>query len=195
MNLPNELLRISELFAAETSCVRPYWLFYANQLLSSYHINHLYNGEDILDNIFLDIYTGKKEWDPICYTDIRLFVQLLIHTTIRNFADHEKHNVKLDTVEQFLTEDHTIDIVMEHTITDHCLKELEDDETTSFVFLDAYEDMRNREITKDLGISVREVENAKKRMRRKLEKSVRALVGDDWVRDKRIAVEDLRPKA
>ncbi len=172
--LSQELQGICILFTTFDLWVHRCWAAHAERLLTQYHINYLYSSEDILQSIFEDFYTGKRIWDPIKYTNIQLYVELLIRNLVRNLARHESKKVSLENLEQEFIDDVNPETFTEQLVTEECLKHLEGDDTASLVFLDLYEDLRNREVADDLGISVKEVENTKKRIRRKLGRAVKS---------------------
>ncbi len=166
-------------------------LFFAlGKIRQYFHANTFRNldADDVVQTVIKKILTLRRKWYRNKIPDFVKFVRLSILSHIRNEwkRKDEAETVELldeggtlsaESVKEIIKEYAGKDIDENYFMKDieilirECSRALEDDVFSSFVFDEICEELNsNIEIAARLQISVCEVENAKKRIRRKLEK-------------------------
>lgn len=155
-----------------------------------FHSNTFRNNDadDVVQTVIKSILSQRRKWYKNKIPDFPKFVRLSILSHIRNERKRkdrleeidiwdEKGNIKVDNIAAILKEYAREDLADGYfkkdieKIYEECSRALENDIYASFVFDELCEGVRsNIEIAGRLKIEVSEVEKAKKRIRRKLEK-------------------------
>jgi len=115
---------------------------------------------------------------------------MLIKSHISNLAETEKDKVELeDQMETISLIDQNLP-GQTHEFKELCLKELKDDENLRKIFCAFSDGSTNRDVAKNLDLNIRVVQNAKKRIIRKLQlvydqyylQNVRSKIDDNYGR-------------
>ena len=160
-------------------------LNYADKLLHLFLIGRIkikYDAGDIVHSIIEKLYIGSRKWDYEKYPDFKRYFYLLIKSEISNLAKYEEKFAEIDDgteegedrVEEFL--DFARNLSLEEILSgqdakelkERCLKLLDGDDDAVLVFLESLEGNGNAGIAESLGVELSLVENAKKRMKRRL---------------------------
>ena len=129
-----------------------------------------------MHELFVKFITGKRRWDHTKYPDFSLYFCLLIKSHIDNLCGKEQHCIKqseeffercVDACEEFSPTTYLLED-QNDSFLERCVHQLETDIFLVLIFLDMTDGMRNKEISKEIHQSVPYVENAKKRIQRKL---------------------------
>lgn len=137
---------------------------------------------DIVHSVIIKLFNGKRKWDFEKYPDFNVYMFMLIKSEICNIARYERKFVDINdcgecdenVFEEFI--DRNKNLTLDEILSDkdaeelkqRCLKMLSGDEDAAIVFLECIEGGSNKEIAGRLGVKILFVENAKKRIRRKL---------------------------
>jgi RNA polymerase sigma factor (sigma-70 family) len=137
---------------------------------------------DIVHSVIMKLLTGKRKWDFEKYPDFNVYMYMLIKSEICNVTCYERKFVDIkdygecdeNIFEEFIDRNKnlTLDEILSdkdaEELKERCLKMLSGDEDAAIVFLECIEGGNNKEIANRLGVKILFVENAKKRIRRKL---------------------------
>lgn len=170
-NDPNEIKALFETIVLDDDGTFKKWLAYTYKLLAGYGLLHLYSPQEIVNTVYLKIVENARIWDRTKFPDIRRFFFVVIKSHIGNLAKKEREKVEFD--EEFHKPAIETDCDYEGTRNFNefltiALEKLDHDKQEDKIFLCFLDNMQNLEIAEHLTISVHDVENAKKRIQRKL---------------------------
>ena len=170
-NDPNEIKALFETIVLDDDGTFKKWLAYTCKLLTGYGLLHLYSPQEIVNTVYLKIVENARNWDQMKFPDMRRFFFVVIKSHIGNLAKKEREQVEFD--EEFQKPAIDIDYDDEgiqnfNEFLTFALEKLEHEKQEDKIFLCLLDSMQNLEIAEHLTISVCDVENAKKRIQRKL---------------------------
>jgi DNA-directed RNA polymerase specialized sigma24 family protein len=169
------------------------WVIYAEKLLKiccNEELKNIYTGEDVVFELIEKMLDGKRRI-PQCSIGVNTVIRNDIKSVISNYSKLKlfKHNT-VTISERDEIEDYEFNSAIAYNdiiADDSCLpdanlfvKELEVivsqilPEEESIVMLYIKDGYANKEMAKELGITIKEVEAIKKRIKRKLDKSLPA---------------------
>ncbi|PIQ09414.1 MAG: hypothetical protein COW71_06595 [Ignavibacteriales bacterium CG18_big_fil_WC_8_21_14_2_50_31_20] len=144
--------------------------------------------DDTLQNVFEKILKLKRKWYYNKVPDFLKFLRMAIFSYLRNErnkkdnynytpieADEESNTLLIDLITEYIYNYPADKLVNEsfEQLVDKCLEELKGDEIAFFVFEEMMEHSKtNIIIAKNLGLDVKDVENAKKRIKLKMAKVI-----------------------
>lgn len=142
--------------------------------------------DDTLQNVFEKILKLKRRWDYNKNPDFLNFLRMAIFSCIRNErdkkdnynyvaieADEESNTLLIDLFSEYVYNYPADKLVYESfdQLVEKCIEELKGDEIAYFVFEEMMENSKsNIVIAKNLGLEVKDVEKAKKRIKSKMSK-------------------------
>ena len=141
----------------------------AHHRLENYHLLECVNEKDVLHTLFIKLIDGDRKWDKDKYPNFVIFLFMLIKSHISNLAEIEKGEVELDDQMEINSQDIPGFHGQMHEFKELCLNELGKDESLRKIFCAFSDGLANREVAKDLDMSICDVQNAKKRIIRKLQ--------------------------
>ena len=135
-----------------------------------------YTSEDIVYGLLLDIMTGKRKWDIKKVPSIDIYVYHSIRSIVSRESSRKGNRcVSLDDCvdngRNYLCYNNIYEEENKNYINETieaCTRLFDKDTECGVVFLEACNAMKNQEIAEKYGMTVRDVENAKKRIRRRL---------------------------
>jgi RNA polymerase sigma factor (sigma-70 family) len=144
-------------------------------------------GADIVNDIVEKLITGKRSWDLVEYPDAYIQIKYLVKSETSNYLQKEFRMVNInDFGNDYNDGDESFNYnnIAELNYTEILSREENSelinifneemancDDDCQLVYLGIKTGQQNQEIAKDLGLSVSDVENIKKRIRRKLNKA------------------------
>ena len=138
-----------------------------------------FTGADVVNELLVDLYDNRRTWNREEVHDIKAFVQSQVRSKVSNMLNHDhrlcRENEDADGEpgrDVFDPQGYTPDFESEidsGKMDADCCKLFEGDEEALPVFRGIREGDTNLEIAADTGYTIREVENARKRIRRKLD--------------------------
>jgi RNA polymerase sigma factor (sigma-70 family) len=186
---PAEIIKVFESAINNNDGTYEKWLAVADIWLNNFltgKLKNKYQAKDIVHDLFIKLCDGKRKWDKDKYPDFVIYFFMLIKSQVWNLAKYEEKLVNatenyyeedneengntgliIDNV-NFLGLDEILSGADERELYKLCLEKLNDDEDGCIIFMEAAEGKPNQEIAKELGVEIRFVENAKKRVKRKL---------------------------
>jgi RNA polymerase sigma factor (sigma-70 family) len=186
---PSEIPGIFEKILYEEKGLYRRWLTYADLLLWSSMAGKLrikYEAKDIIHSLFDKLCTGCRKWDIEKYPCIKTYMFMLIKSEISNLTVNELKYVEVEKTTEEIAEntDQKGNLIMEdiysvsladilsgadaQELFDLSLNKLDGNDNDGIIFLLASEGSTNRDIADYLGVNVSFVENARKRIKRKL---------------------------
>ncbi len=161
---------------------------YASLLLdgcarNSYRVERAVTGEDVVEEVIVDIYEGKRRWNREKYPDFDKYVADSIKSEVyaaRKKAARERERVYADEgpgeVRTPLDGAASSDDPAEATVVKCDIEGIQrwlcDNTELSHVFEDLIKGMNDKEIAEDLGIQVKGVCCLKRRLLRRLRKAL-----------------------
>lgn len=186
---PEEIIKVFESIINNGDGTYEKWLVTADMWLNNFltgKLKNKYQAKDIVHDLFIRLCDGKRKWDKDKYPDFVIYFFMLIKSRVWNLAKYEERLVNaaesyyedengengntgliIDNV-NYLGLDQVLSEADEKELYQLCLEKLNDDEDGCIIFMEAAEGKSNREIAEELGVDIRFVENAKKRVKRKL---------------------------
>lgn len=144
-------------------------------------------GADILNTVIEKYLSGERNWDRKNPKEFWQWADKNMLSEVYNYANREFKSVKFDEIDEYEAESYAqnfnydnypddFDIVSDYEFNEmlnELIAELQDDEVAYFVFEYLILGYGNSEIANELGISVSDVVNAKKRIKRKFLKIIK----------------------
>ena len=187
---------IGEILEAFEECVnnteRNYyaeWLASADKYLYIFlngRLRNKYEAKDIVHTLLDKLCSGERKWDKDKYPNFGVYFFMIIKSHVWNLSVVEEKYVQTGDLydednEEFDAEpaidlDSLNSLSLKEVLSDKdanelqnlCLKELKDDENAAIIFLYRADGLMNNEIAGDLGLDIKIVEAAVKRIKRKL---------------------------
>jgi RNA polymerase sigma factor (sigma-70 family) len=165
------------------------WLAYADLLLKTFltgKLRNKYEAKDIIHTLFEKLCSGKRKWDKEKYPNFITFFFMLIKSHIHNLAKfegkffeveeyneegEENENKNTSTTMENINSTSLSSILSEANakeLIELSLEKLNGNDDDGIIFLSAKDGSPNRDIAEYLGIDISLVENARKRIKRKL---------------------------
>jgi DNA-directed RNA polymerase specialized sigma24 family protein len=144
------------------------WLHYADIMITLYRLQEYLSPGDVINSIYLKLYDGERNWNQEKYPDLRVYVFMMIKSFVNNFNEKQKKNVCIAPLLERIGSFATLTDSAANELKEQCLFALKDDPEGREVFLKLIEFHKNQEAAKNLGIEVKSVEYAKRRIQRKL---------------------------
>ena len=166
------------------------WLVQASihlKFINLPRVKERYTAEDIVHSIIEKLYTGKRKWDYNKYPELFYHVIYLIRSIVNNLIRYEEKFIDLvsyDEIEGGLEDivpaaneinepeaDLLYSKICEAELLKICDDKLKDDEDALLVFYELIENKgknSHKMIAESLGVDVQFVQNAYKRIKRKL---------------------------
>jgi len=167
---------------------KPYeeWLEHADKLIKiklDGRASQPYKAEDIVNEIIVKVIDSVRAWDMDRVPDINKFMYMQILSVVDNKFQKEKRLVSSERYNKeddsfYVTRDLISNLDLDEiykqqdiieTLT-RCYNEIEKDTELGVVFLSWGEDNKSQEIAEEFGLTVKEVEAIKQKIRRKLKK-------------------------
>jgi RNA polymerase sigma factor (sigma-70 family) len=167
---------------------KPYeaWLEHADRLIKiklNGRASQPYKAEDIINEIIEKVIDGKRSWDMDRVPDINKFMFMQILSVVDNKYKKEKNLISSEVYNSedesfYYRDDYTSilnldEIYKRQDIMEafsRCYNELETDTEMGLVFLAWKEGKESKEIAEEFGLTVKQVEAIKQKIRRKLKK-------------------------
>jgi len=162
------------------------WLAHADKLIGlklNGRASQPYKAEDIVNEIIEKVIDGVRTWDMDRVTDINKFMYMQILSVVDNKFNKEKKLVASDAYNREDDSFYTINNIPNNPELDEiykqqdimeafarCYNEIEKDTEMGLVFLSWKDGKESREIAEEFGLTVKEVEAIKQKIRRKLKK-------------------------
>jgi RNA polymerase sigma factor (sigma-70 family) len=165
------------------------WLAVAQRWIDFYgekKFERHWTAEDIIQEMIIKILGNVRAYDPNNYEDFDKFVYLTIRSIVENKVGSRKKIVPSEKIIQTKDGDEFINkyeksyktrpdqIMKDYEINEkleYCYNKLMDDTEAALVFLEWKEGNTSKDIAEALGMSIKEVEAAKKRIRYRLTKN------------------------
>ena len=167
---------------------KPYegWLAQADRLIKiklNGRASQPYKAEDIVYEIIEKVINGKRTWDMDRVPDINKFMYVQIRSVVDNKFNKEKKLVSSDAYNRENDSFYTInnipnnleleEIYKQQDIMEafaRCYNEIEKDTEMGVVLLSWVKENESQEIAEEFGLTVKEVEAIKQKIRRRLKK-------------------------
>jgi RNA polymerase sigma factor (sigma-70 family) len=145
------------------------WLASAHYQLYKYYLRQYETPHDIVNALYVKFMDGQRKWDKTKCPDFIQFFLKSIQSHVKNLARIQKVNIEIDD-ECTLTEctERNNPLHTEEFI-ELCMTKLKDDEKLLQLFNAFSDGLANKEVAKELCMNIRDVQNAKKRILRKLQ--------------------------
>lgn len=165
------------------------WLASADAFLYLFlngRLRNKYEAKDIVHTLLDKLCSGERKWNKDKYPNFAVYFFMIIKSHIWDLSVVEEKYVRTgnlyDEDDEELSSDQAIDldslnsISYKEVLSDKdanelialCLEELKDDENAAIIFLYRADGLMNNEIAAELGLDIKGIEAAVKRMKRKL---------------------------
>jgi RNA polymerase sigma factor (sigma-70 family) len=145
------------------------WLASANFRLHKYCLLRYESAHDVVHTLFVKLMDGRRKWDKEKDPDFAYFIFRLIHSHILNLAITRKEEVEFDEDRETQAWDDLNTHGPLHEFMEICLQRVSRDESLVPIFYAFSDGLSNREVARELNMRIRDVQNAKKRIIRRLQ--------------------------
>ena len=144
------------------------WLASAHFQLHKYNLLRYESAQDVVHTLYVKLMDGQRKWNMEKEPDFAVYFFKLIYSHIRNLAITKKERVEYDEDKEAHAWNDLSSHGLRHEFMELCLQRLTQDESLVQIFYAFSDGLSNWKVAQDLNISIRDVQNAKKRIIRRL---------------------------
>ena len=145
------------------------WLASADFRLYKYRLLAGESAEDVVHTLYVKLMEGQRKWDKEKCPDFIQFFFKAIQSHVKNLAITQKVHVEIDDRHAVTVWNDWNNPLHMEEFMELCRNKIKNDEKLLQLFNAFSNGLSNMDVAKELSLSIREVQNAKKRILRKLQ--------------------------